>query len=901
MPQTDLMNAVENGNLNAVKQLLEKKVNVNVTNNSYTALMIAAYYAKPVHDDIYLDIVDAILQTPEVNIHHADYHGRTALITAVTKGHLPMVKLLLNHGANVNHANTSGMTALMIAVQDNSREVIAELLKVPGINVNTVDCRGNTTLNEAIQRGNDFIVDQLLSAPEVNVNFVSHNSETPLIVAVRKNSETIVEKLLAKSAHLNLTNAYGETPLICAAKEGLQMMVRQLLNVPGVAVNHKNKDGDTALICAAKLNHLTIVDELLEAPQIKVNLTNSIGHTALTAAAINMHDSVVERLLKLPEVSLSREIILCFKRQPDRLIEILKMSSGLDLNEMLIYALDALTDEIIEPLYNLTKTQNVRLTNGALNKLLIWALIHHRDCIIEQLIDEPGVDFDDSLMATAKSGNEKYIDQLLLKGADVNFANTLGDTALITAAKNGHVNTVKKLLTIPKVNVNHANTTCTTALSIAIVDKHQMVLHELLGSPDLNVNLIDKWGNSPLTLAVRNENLNAVKALLDRGAHINYTCSTYNYSKSALMCAAENGYIEIVDQLLKAPGVNVNLANKDGATALYFAIRAGKSRTAAQLIKVPGVEFRSTLLWAVRKENDYYLQIILSLIIHECQSSFDDLFQVDSGFNSERIMVLVNKINNISNQLNGDQFKNERANIRSILITSLKSAETQLPGLSSNNRVQLMSALLAIRDQLHIIQSNDPGSKKPKQKTAMKKLMAFIKKVHSDFLFEADDENEAVIEAVKSLLPSANSSNETAHKNLIFLLDEKPFQDVNAKSTLLRYLRNLSKADFDSLKVIIKQIIFSSNDVNLRSHLQKTLGQIFNSKNPNYDAIPLLFILRTGQGSYEQKDTASFKELSNKFKPSKLRLFTHPSKGKEMNNQHEPLPGLVHSHGKEDL
>ena len=91
------------------------------------------------------------------------------------------------------------------------------------------------------------------------------------------------------------------------------------------------------------------------------------------------------------------------------------------------------------------------------------------------------------------SGNEAAINILLKAGAKTNIYNYYGGTALIPAAENGFVTTVKLLLEESDTDVNHVNKLGWTALMEAVVlsnggPNHQQIVRLLLkhgADPDI--------------------------------------------------------------------------------------------------------------------------------------------------------------------------------------------------------------------------------------------------------------------------------------------------------------------------------------------------------------------------------------------------------------------------------
>ena len=76
---------------------------------------------------------------------HKIKDGWTALMLASDKGHLKVVKLLLEKGANANAQNNNGETALMVASEKGHLEIV-KLLIEKGANINAQHKNGGLLL-----------------------------------------------------------------------------------------------------------------------------------------------------------------------------------------------------------------------------------------------------------------------------------------------------------------------------------------------------------------------------------------------------------------------------------------------------------------------------------------------------------------------------------------------------------------------------------------------------------------------------------------------------------------------------------------------------------------------------------------------------------------------------------
>ena len=87
---------------------------------------------------------------------------------------------------------------------------------------------------------------------------------------------------------------------------------------------------------------------------------------------------------------------------------------------------------------------------------------------------------------------------------------------------------------------------------------------------------------TPLMVAAMYDRSTSAQLLIDAGAAVNATTSSYG--TSALMMAAMNGYHEVVEVILKS-AVDINARNKSGFTALMLAAQKGHTRVVQQLLQ----------------------------------------------------------------------------------------------------------------------------------------------------------------------------------------------------------------------------------------------------------------------------------------------------------------------------
>ena len=159
--------------------------------------------------------------------------------------------------------------------------------------------------------------------------------------------------------------------------------------------------------------------------------------------------------------------------------------------------------------------------------------------------DNVGVDAGDTpLILACKTDNVKKVRELLATGIDVNAANAKGNTPLMAASEAGHADIIKVLGENKQLDLEAMNWNMDTALM----------------------------------LAVRNQQVAAVKALIALGANVNFIKA----GMSVLIAASYRGNAEIVKALLEG-GADTVWADENGDTALDVAIATNQPQIAALL------------------------------------------------------------------------------------------------------------------------------------------------------------------------------------------------------------------------------------------------------------------------------------------------------------------------------
>jgi ankyrin repeat protein len=166
------------------------------------------------------------------------------------------------------------------------------------------------------------------------------------------------------------------------------------------------------------------------------------------------------------------------------------------------------------------------------------------------------------------------VKEFLAKGIDPNTVGPNGEPALVLAARANYTGTVDALLAA-KANVNARSAVGDSAIMAAALNGHL----ELVKKLRMRGAEVTNTGWTPLIYAATGGHDAVVEYLLAEGANVNAVSPN---GTSALMMAVREGKVSTV-ALLIAKGADVNQRNQQGATALAWAARGNEQGMVAQL------------------------------------------------------------------------------------------------------------------------------------------------------------------------------------------------------------------------------------------------------------------------------------------------------------------------------
>jgi ankyrin repeat protein len=260
------------------------------------------------------------------------------LETAVSRGDLNSVRVLIHAGADVNARDNSGRTALLWAAQYGEVEIVRALTRA-GSDLKAKDRQGWTPLTRALSEGHFDVVQALIAAgAEINrdqlrkdLNAKDMHGWTPLqraqgnigsfrsliqlgsdVNATDNSGRTllfsgrldVIRAMIEAGADVNIKDKQGWTPLTLAAQRGDTAVVQTLIKA-GADVNEEDPHGWSALMLATYFGHADTVRVLLASANVKYRSKDGIS--ALMLARWTCHRDVLDELTRASAVISSGE------------------------------------------------------------------------------------------------------------------------------------------------------------------------------------------------------------------------------------------------------------------------------------------------------------------------------------------------------------------------------------------------------------------------------------------------------------------------------------------------------------------------------------------------------------------------------------------------------------------
>ncbi|GAB5032884.1 potassium channel skor-like [Nannochloropsis oceanica] len=271
-----MFNAIDEGDLEAVKLLLDKGFKANAADYD---LRSGLHFAAAKGED---KIVELLIQRG-ADVHLRDRWERNALQDAIDNGHFTVTNMLASQGAELKLQNSAGRLCAA-AFSDNLFEL--QRLVENGINCNAGDYDGRTALHLGACEGNNKVVEYLLlPMNKCNPGVSDRWGISPLFDAIKHGNLSVARILYENGARLSKGKA--ATFLCTAAANGDSSLLRMLFEC-GVDTNIGDYDYRYPIHLAAAEGEVISVEFLVYA-HADISVKDRWGRTPLDDAITEGH------------------------------------------------------------------------------------------------------------------------------------------------------------------------------------------------------------------------------------------------------------------------------------------------------------------------------------------------------------------------------------------------------------------------------------------------------------------------------------------------------------------------------------------------------------------------------------------------------------------------------------
>lgn len=452
MSNADLFIAIENAEIDKVRNLINDGINVNEKNkDGQTPLHLAVEKNNE-------KAVDALLKARGINVYAKDSSGKTPLDLAHYRDHKGSHTTLMI--ALIKTQNE--IEDLCLAIKDVKVKEIDDLIN-GGVNVNVRGQNGMTPLHYAAKKHNEDIANALIKAG-ADINIKDQDGRTPLHWAAIERNKGVANALIKAGADVNAKDDYGRIPLHWAVNAG-SIEVTQILLETKVNVNAQDKNGKAPLHLAAKENHAELVKVLLS-NRADISVKDHRGDTPFNLTT-NEEIKALLRNAALLEAVKSGNI-----SEVKHLV-----SEGADVN---------VVEDFFTPLYWAAENKHFSIVEVLLgNGAHIDNGDYSRDRGVLDLLRKKEAEYcKSSLHLAARLGKLRAVEDLLEKGANVNAQNYRKDTPLHLAVQNGHTEIVSALIKVEGIDINAKDRDGNTPLDLARTEEIKTLLKEAVERTD---------------------------------------------------------------------------------------------------------------------------------------------------------------------------------------------------------------------------------------------------------------------------------------------------------------------------------------------------------------------------------------------------------------------------------
>ena len=621
-PDTLLMQAIHNGQVDVALQALENGANPHQLQNTNakdqrSLMMIASTLSD-------LRLLRALIQHGvDVN---ASFSGLNPLLSATRDswhGRSEAVTMLLTNGAQTQVVDRDGNTPLHHAMRSTDAAVAALLLDA-GADKEAINKEGYTPLALACQAANwrvarymlerkasvepmlavpvliaaagaedDEIGIRLLHKHKAKIDVRDNQQRTPLMVAAQAGLVEVVTVLVELGAQLNLQDEFGLTAYMYAAQHGEVDVINALQKSNKLNRSLVDLQGKTAFDYAISIGSWNVVlsmdpeypvPEHIQQTYEKSAPISTLQHIqqALSAEDPELADNLIQSGTNLSRTEIA-DLVYAFSQIESRVALSWLMKRGGHL-----FSVDAIGvtvyQRLLETNQNQSSTLYYFLANGQSISGAGSLALYLESCLLhdysrrsdEQLalyllqqgacpFSKARIDGAPPLSIAVRLGWHLLAKAMLETGVDTNATDCAGLTALHHAAQFGRITFIYELIkygALPDKRAMNGQ----SAFGIALTQADNACIVALNWS---NWNLPGrKLQASDLPAAVLAKDINATKKLIDLGVPLD----GYDQNGSTALIHASGQGLQAIVTFLLQQGADTKIAAKGGATALWAAI-----------------------------------------------------------------------------------------------------------------------------------------------------------------------------------------------------------------------------------------------------------------------------------------------------------------------------------------
>lgn len=468
------------------------------------------------------------------NIQTRDSAGRTPLhIAVIEKAPPEIINYMISLGADVNARDKNGNTPLHTAAAYNFRQT-GEILLAAGADVFYPNVTGDSVLKTALTRlegREEWILDSNV------IKSCDGAGNTPLHLAAEWNLIPAISIILKKGGDINAKNANGETPLFNAVKTDSQEMTAALLSSDygkTADINARNFLGDSALYSCIRWQAVKSASVLIDR-DVRTNGKKLINAKNLAGKTV-LHESARTGNMEL-------------------LLMVLK--AGADVNADDETGRTPLTDAVSSDNKEVAET----------------LLLYGASPLIQDMYGRT------PLHEAAEYSGTEIIVLLRKEGANPMSRDAYGKTPLSLAFKRSPeiVDAVLGGSTII------ADSDGNTPFHLAVEENAATWIFEDLVSRGYPVNNRNRTGTTALQMALKKDNEEAMRILLEAGADPYITDSEDN-SVVSIILSEKTGYITLLSEFAG------DKTDATGDGLLHYAARLSSGDTVSQLRKMQRID-----------------------------------------------------------------------------------------------------------------------------------------------------------------------------------------------------------------------------------------------------------------------------------------------------------------------